>query len=105
MCEKLLECLGVCPPDLKKDVISFLPEIVDSNFDVSRCVLPLTQQELVGELQQLMESDSSFTLPILDALSNLSLEESLLVHQKFFSAHFLGFCTYNRNSLFGVRKA
>lgn len=35
MCEKLLECLGVCPPDLKKDVISFLPEIVDNNFDVS----------------------------------------------------------------------
>lgn len=39
----------------------------------------LPAKEIVGELQGLMESDSSFTLPILDALSNLSLEESLLV--------------------------
>jgi hypothetical protein len=33
----------------------------------------------VSELQGLMESDSSFTLPVLDTLSNLSLEESLMV--------------------------
>eukprot|EP01126_Amoeba_proteus_P065363 TRINITY_DN9281_c0_g1_i1.p1 TRINITY_DN9281_c0_g1~~TRINITY_DN9281_c0_g1_i1.p1 ORF type:complete len:740 (-),score=135.10 TRINITY_DN9281_c0_g1_i1:8-2227(-) len=68
LCGKLIECLGVCTPELKRDIISFLPEIIEIN----------DHEEIVSELQGMMSSDPSFTVPILDTLTNLSLKGELL---------------------------
>lgn len=29
MCKTLIECMEICPTDLKKEIISFLPEIIE----------------------------------------------------------------------------
>ena len=39
----------------------------------------LFSQTIVQELKSLMENDTQFTVPILDALSNLNLQPELIV--------------------------
>jgi hypothetical protein len=64
---KLLEVVNVCPDNIKRDVIAAIPEIVDDS----------SHKEIVETLTIMMNENSELTVPILDALSNLSLPPRL----------------------------
>ncbi|KAL4858754.1 Fanconi anemia group D2 protein [Chlorella vulgaris] len=61
--DKLLEVLTVCPEELKKDAISFLPEIATED----------SHQAVIDALGEMMGQDSMYVLPSIEALSNLCL--------------------------------
>eukprot|EP01018_Ginkgo_biloba_P031023 Gb_40799 [translate_table: standard] len=64
---KLLEVLSICPLSLKKEIISFLPDIIgDQN-----------NHMVVSSLEQMLQEDLDLIVPILDAFSNLNLEDEL----------------------------
>lgn len=65
---KLLEVVGVCPPNIQIDVIAAIPEIVT---DASHA-------EIVSALRELATDNSELTVPVLDALANLDLPVELL---------------------------
>lgn len=60
---KLLEVLSICTPDIQRDIISAIPEIVDD----------ASHEVVVEALKDVMTNDVQLTVPVLDALSNLSL--------------------------------
>jgi len=64
---KLLEAMGACSGSILRDIITFLPEIIA---DVSHGIA-------VEALLDLLSTNTEFVAPILDALSNLSLDETL----------------------------
>lgn len=65
--EKLMEMLSVAPSRMKREIVGLLPEIVG---DQSHCtVLPA--------LEGLLNEDSELVVPVLDALSDLNLDEQL----------------------------
>ena len=66
--EKLIEAISLCPPALRKETISYLPEIVCDS----------THETVVDHLKALLESDSSFTAVVLDAFSSLHLSKEVL---------------------------
>ncbi|KAK4576846.1 hypothetical protein RGQ29_027402 [Quercus rubra] len=64
---KLMQVLSICPPNLKKEIIGSLPEIIgDQN-----------NKTLVDCLEQMLQEDSAIIVPVLDSLSNLNLDEQL----------------------------
>eukprot|EP01083_Nonionella_stella_P226119 803353_1 len=67
LCLKLREVLAVCVPGVQKELIGSLPEIVDQNSHI----------ELLETLQELL-NDSDFSVPVIDALSNLQIPEAAL---------------------------
>ncbi|XP_024372058.1 uncharacterized protein [Physcomitrium patens] len=65
--EKLLEVLTICPLALKKEIISFLPEvIVDADHEM-----------VMQALEQMLQEDLQLVVPVLDAFSNMNLEPEL----------------------------
>ena len=62
---KLMECVEICPFDVQRDVILMLPEIVGD----------VALDDLVTFLLAKMEETPSLTVAILDALTNLHLNE------------------------------
>jgi Fanconi anemia group D2 protein len=65
--EKLMQVLSICPPNLKKEIIGSLPEIIgDQN-----------NKTVVDCLEQMLREDSAIVVPVLDSLSNLNLDEQL----------------------------
>ncbi|XP_078163114.1 fanconi anemia group D2 protein isoform X2 [Carex rostrata] len=65
--EKLMEMLSVAPSRMKREIVGLLPEIVG---DQSCCtVLPA--------LEGLLNEDSELVVPVLDALSDLNLDDQL----------------------------
>ncbi|XP_034539766.1 Fanconi anemia group D2 protein [Notolabrus celidotus] len=66
---KLMELVSVAPVEVQRDIITSLPEILeDSQHD-----------DIAGELNTLLKENTQLTVPILDALSSLSLSSSLLI--------------------------
>ncbi|KAM3696898.1 hypothetical protein ACB094_06G074000 [Castanea mollissima] len=64
---KLMQVLSICPPNLKKEIIGSLPEIIgDQN-----------NKTVVDCLEQMLQEDSAIIVPVLDSLSNLNLDEQL----------------------------
>ncbi|KAL3701169.1 hypothetical protein R1sor_019191 [Riccia sorocarpa] len=64
---KLLEVLTICPLSLKKEIISFLPElIVDADHEM-----------VVQSLEGMLQDDTQLIVPILDAFSSFNLDEVL----------------------------
>eukprot|EP00903_Cladosiphon_okamuranus_P011447 g10784.t1 len=66
--KKVLEVLGVLPLGLQRDMISYLPEVVDDN----------DHAEVVETLQSLKDSEPQLLVAVLDALGCLSLPPYLL---------------------------
>eukprot|EP00899_Mesostigma_viride_P005633 jgi/Mesvir1/15070/Mv14717-RA.1 len=68
---KLLDMLPLCPPDLRNDLLSLLPDItpVDQHAAVVESLLALLQQDPVAS-----------TAPVLDALAQLCPERELLAN-------------------------
>ncbi|XP_051122489.1 uncharacterized protein LOC127245545 isoform X2 [Andrographis paniculata] len=65
--EKLLQVIYICPHTLKKEMIGSLPEIIgDQN-----------NKTVVSSLQEMLQEDSSLIVPVLDAFSNLNLDDLL----------------------------
>ncbi|TVU16823.1 hypothetical protein EJB05_36978, partial [Eragrostis curvula] len=65
--ENLLEVLSVAPPCLKKEIIGSLPEIVGDQ----------SHATVVSALEKLLQEDSEVVVAVLDALSDLNLDEML----------------------------
>ncbi|TVU41411.1 hypothetical protein EJB05_14926, partial [Eragrostis curvula] len=65
--EKLVEVLSVAPPRLKKEIIGSLPEIVGDQ----------SHATVVSALEKLLQEDSEVVVAVLDALSDLNLDEML----------------------------
>ena len=65
---KLKECIEICPFDVRRDIILMLPEIVGD----------VELNELVFFLLELMEETPALTVAILDALTNLHLNDQCL---------------------------
>lgn len=64
---QLLERLDVCPGEVMREAITFLPEIAQEE----------DHEAVLEKLHPLMESESSLIPPVVEALSNLSLEPEL----------------------------
>ncbi|KAL6647037.1 hypothetical protein ACP70R_014474 [Stipagrostis hirtigluma subsp. patula] len=65
--EKLVEVLSVAPPRLKKEIIGSLLEIVGDQ----------SHAAVVAALEKLLQEDSEVVVAVLDALSDLNLNETL----------------------------
>uniref|UniRef100_A0A7N8YIQ7 FA complementation group D2 n=1 Tax=Mastacembelus armatus TaxID=205130 RepID=A0A7N8YIQ7_9TELE len=65
---KLMELVSVAPVDVQRDIITSLPEILEDS----------QHNDVAGELNSLLQENTQLTVPILDALSSLSLSASLL---------------------------
>lgn len=65
---KLMEVLSICPTTLQKEIISLIPEIASDN----------VHELVVCTLEQMLQGESQLIAPILDAFSNLNLQEGLL---------------------------
>ncbi|XP_076870482.1 Fanconi anemia group D2 protein [Brachyhypopomus gauderio] len=65
---KLMQLVSVAPVEIQRDIITSLPEILeDSQHD-----------DMARELNALLKENTQLTVPILDALSSLSLSSALL---------------------------
>ncbi|XP_023659923.1 Fanconi anemia group D2 protein isoform X2 [Paramormyrops kingsleyae] len=65
---KLLELVAVAPLELQRDIITSLPEILEDS----------QHGDIAQELKSLLQQNTKLTVPILDALSSLSLSPALL---------------------------
>ncbi|KAG0232814.1 Fanconi anemia group D2 protein [Actinomortierella wolfii] len=65
---KLLEVINMTPLSVQRDVIVFIPEIIPDS----------EHKAVVSGFLEIMESTSSLVVPILDALSNLNLQVTML---------------------------
>ncbi|CEP02596.1 Fanconi anemia group D2 protein [Plasmodiophora brassicae] len=63
----LLELLAACPASLQKELVSAIPDIVTDG----------DHSTLVLALQELMADDTTLTVNVLDALSNLDIDDTL----------------------------
>uniref|UniRef100_A0A3B3Q1U1 FA complementation group D2 n=1 Tax=Paramormyrops kingsleyae TaxID=1676925 RepID=A0A3B3Q1U1_9TELE len=64
---KLLELVAVAPLELQRDIITSLPEILEDS----------QHGDIAQELKSLLQQNTKLTVPILDALSSLSLSPAL----------------------------
>lgn len=69
LAEKLMMVIHECPERLQKELISAVPEIVTDS----------THQHVVEELDTIMVENTHMTVPVLDAMSNLTLSNALKV--------------------------
>lgn len=65
--EKLMDVLSVSPPQLKKEIIGSLPEIIGDQ----------SHGKVVSALEHVLMEDSEVIVPVLDSFSNLNLDEQL----------------------------
>ncbi|XP_072238328.1 Fanconi anemia group D2 protein [Leuresthes tenuis] len=65
---KLMELVSVAPVEVQRDIITSLPEILEDS----------QHNDIAKELNSLLQENTQLTVPILDALSSLSLSSSLL---------------------------
>ncbi|XP_071351317.1 Fanconi anemia group D2 protein isoform X2 [Trachinotus anak] len=65
---KLMELVSVAPVDVQCDIITSLPEILEDS----------QHNDIASELNSLLQTNTQLTVPILDALSSLSLSSALL---------------------------
>lgn len=65
--DKLMQVLSICPLHLKKEIIGSLPEIIGDQ----------SNRAVVDSLEQMLQEDSAIIVPVLDAFSNLNLDEML----------------------------
>lgn len=63
LAQSMIEMASVTPEDVQREIIGTLPEVVDDR----------GSDEVVQQLQQLMQAEPKMTVPILDALSNLTM--------------------------------
>ncbi|XP_058488047.1 Fanconi anemia group D2 protein [Solea solea] len=68
LAEKLMELVSVAPVDVARDIITSLPEILEDS----------QHNDIARELNDLLQTNTQLTVPILDALSSLNLSSSLL---------------------------
>ena len=66
--DKLLQVVSICPLHLKKEIIGSLPEIIGDQS---------SNNAVVDSLDQMLQEDSEIIVPVLDAFSNLNLDEML----------------------------
>jgi len=60
---KMLEVMDVCEPDVQRDIVSLLPEVVPE----------IAKKAVVSKLLDVMTDSSSMTTSVLEALGNISL--------------------------------
>ncbi|KAM9361725.1 Fanconi anemia group D2 protein [Symphorus nematophorus] len=65
---KLMELVSVAPVEVQRDIITSLPEILEDS----------QHNDVARELNTLLQENTQLTVPILDALSSLNLNSSLL---------------------------
>ncbi|XP_027003019.2 Fanconi anemia group D2 protein [Tachysurus fulvidraco] len=65
---KLMQLVSVAPIEIQRDIITSLPEILEDS----------QHGDMARELNALLQQNTQLTVPILDALSSLSLSSSLL---------------------------
>ncbi|XP_020092932.1 Fanconi anemia group D2 protein isoform X2 [Ananas comosus] len=65
--DKLMDVLSVSPPQLKKEIIGSLPEIIGDQ----------SHGKVVSALEHVLMEDSEVIVPVLDSFSNLNLDEQL----------------------------
>lgn len=80
--EKLLEVLSICPIRLKKEIIGSLPEMIGDWSDGT----------VIAALEQMLQEDSEVIVPVLDAFSNLNLDDQL--QEQVISTSFSSFFTF-----------
>ncbi|PRW44427.1 Fanconi anemia group D2-like protein [Chlorella sorokiniana] len=61
--EELLKVLDVCPEQIKKDAITFLPEVATED----------DHEAVIAKLDEMMGCDPAYILPSIEALANLCL--------------------------------
>lgn len=66
--DKLLQVVSICPLHLKKEIIGSLPEIIGDQS---------SNNAVVDSLDQMLQEDSEIIVPVLDAFSNLNLDEMM----------------------------
>lgn len=66
--DKLLQVVSICPLYLKKEIIGSLPEIIGDQS---------SNNAVVDSLDQMLQEDSEIIVPVLDAFSNLNLDEMM----------------------------
>ena len=66
--ESLLQALSVCPLSLQKEMIMFIPEIVNDS----------THVMVVNHLQEYLDTNTGLTPVILDTLGSLNLDNSVM---------------------------
>lgn len=65
--EKLMEVLSISPPQLKKEIIGSLPEIIGDQ----------SHGTVVAALERILQEDSEVIVPVLDSFSDLNLDDQL----------------------------
>ncbi|XP_062853926.1 Fanconi anemia group D2 protein isoform X2 [Trichomycterus rosablanca] len=65
---KLMQLVSVAPIEIQRDIITSLPEILEDS----------QHGDMATELNALLQENTQLTLPILDALSSLTLSSTLL---------------------------
>ncbi|XP_020599802.1 Fanconi anemia group D2 protein homolog isoform X2 [Phalaenopsis equestris] len=65
--EKLMEALSISPPELKKEIIGSLPEIIGDK----------SHATVVAALEKILMEDSEVIVPVLDSFTALNLDEQL----------------------------
>jgi Fanconi anemia group D2 protein len=63
-----LQVVSICPLYLKKEIIGSLPEIIGDQS---------SNNAVVDSLDQMLQEDSEIIVPVLDAFSNLNLDEMM----------------------------
>jgi Fanconi anemia group D2 protein len=66
--QKMMEVLSICPIGLQKDIIALIPEIISDS----------SHELVVRTLEQTLQGNAQLIAPVLDALSNLNLEDEHL---------------------------
>lgn len=64
---KLMQVLSISPLHLKKEIIGSLPEIIGQQ----------NNKPVLDSLQQMLQDDPAIIVPVLDAFSNLHLDQEL----------------------------
>ncbi|XP_073107701.1 uncharacterized protein [Elaeis guineensis] len=65
--EKLMDVLSISPPQLKKEIIGSLPEIIGDQ----------SHGTVVAALERILQEDSEVIVPVLDSFSDLNLDDQL----------------------------
>ena len=66
--QKMMEILSICPMELQKEIITLIPEIVSDS----------SHELVVRTLEQTLQGKAQLIAPVLDALSNLNLDDGHL---------------------------
>ncbi|KAI1890915.1 hypothetical protein AGOR_G00158510 [Albula goreensis] len=68
LADNLMQLVSVAPVEIQRDIITSLPEILEDS----------QHNDIAKELNSLLQQNTQLTVPILDALSSLSLSAALL---------------------------